>query len=68
MNWALHERERIVGERDSLRQACDALRDERDGAISKYAQALATSPGAMVDMKYVSIALKHYSAIGSTCP
>jgi len=37
--WALVERQRIVAERDSVRSMCDELRRDRDGAVTKLADA-----------------------------
>lgn len=39
-DWAIHEREKIVQERDSVRNLCDELRKERDTATSKLLAAI----------------------------
>ena len=39
-DWALHERQKIVQERDSIRTLCDSLRHERDRAVSDKAKTL----------------------------
>lgn len=39
-DWAISEREKIVQERDSVRNLCDELRKERDTATSKLLAAI----------------------------
>ena len=39
-DWAFAERDKIVMERESIRQLCDRLRRERDRAVSDQAKAL----------------------------
>ncbi|XP_061666064.1 disks large homolog 5-like [Syngnathoides biaculeatus] len=39
-DWAFQERDKIVGERESVRTLCDNLRRERDRAVSDLADAL----------------------------
>ena len=42
-DWAFDERNKIVQERESIKNLCDSLRRDRDRAVSDLAQALRDS-------------------------
>ena len=41
--WAFHERDKIVKERESMRTLCDRLRHEREDAVRKLIEAVRDS-------------------------
>ena len=53
-DWAITEREKIVQERDSVRNLCDELRKERDTATSKLLAAIRDKDEAFKDIRLLN--------------